>query len=301
MKILITGAMGFIGSNLVKRLLKSNHVVFGIDNFYSSTKKEIKHKNFKFYKHNIINPLPDIKVDQIYHLACPASPKFYQKNPIYTMDTNYIGTKNVLNLAKKYNATVLFSSTSEVYGEPKEHPQKESYVGSLDPKCIRACYDIGKKIAETLIWEYKRLFKLNTKIVRIFNTYGEGMNKEDGRVLTNFIYQAIENKDITIYGNGSQTRSFCYISDTLDALELIMNENLDGPINIGNPEEFSIKQVANIVLSKIKSSSKICFKNLPEGDPTKRQPDITKLTKLGWKPKISLDKGLSLFINFIIN
>lgn len=301
--ILITGVAGFIGSNLAIKLIKDGYVVVGIDNLYSgylsNLNSIINHNNFTFINCDIIKNIPDIKPSIIYHLACPASPKIYQKNPINTLDVNYIGTKNILELAKKYNSKVIFSSTSEVYGNPLEHPQRETYIGSLDPKCIRSCYDIGKKISETLCWEYKRNYNLDIKIVRLFNTYGPNMNINDGRVLTNFIKQCLTNENITIYGDGKQTRSFCYIDDTINALLIVMNSHIDGPINIGNPEEYNIIDVAKKIKQITNSNSEIKYVDLPEGDPVRRKPCIKQLLKLNYKPLVPFDNGIKKLLNYL--
>ena len=306
MIIIITGGTGFIGSNLVKKLIKNNKIIC-IDNNFTGKIENIEefmnNPNFKFIKHDIINPIDmdlNIKIDQIYHLACPASPPKYQIDPIFTLKTCFLGTLNVLELARKHDATVLLSSTSECYGEPLVSPQYEEYRGNVNTIGIRSCYDEGKRVAETLVMDYNRKYKLNTRIVRIFNTYGPNMDLNDGRVVTNFVTQAILNKDITIYGNGSQTRSFCFIDDQINGLIKLMNSNYIYPINIGNPDEFTIKELAGMIIEKTNSKSQLIFMDLPQDDPTNRKPDITKANKiLNWNPKINIDIGLDHTINYI--
>lgn len=305
--VLITGGAGFIGTNLIHYLIDT-HKIICVDNFISGSEENIQcfygHQNFTFIKHNIIEPLEiETKIDQIYNLACPASPPFYQgKNALFTTKTCILGMINMLELANKHNATVLQASTSEVYGDPLEHPQKETYFGNVNPNGIRSCYDEGKRAAESLCFTYKSIFNTKIKIVRIFNTYGEYMDIDDGRVISNFICQALQNKDVTLYGDGSQTRSFCYIQELLDILVKVMNseEEITGPINIGNPSEFSIKELAETVLAKLpQSSSKIIYKPLPKDDPTQRQPDISLAKKLfHWEPHITLSEGLDKTIMY---
>lgn len=303
-KILVTGGAGFIGSNLCHKLLEEDNYVFCLDNLFTGNKKNIekliRNKNFEFIQHDVINSL-DIEVNQIYNLACPASPPFYQLDPIKTIKTNVIGVINMLELAKKNNATILQASTSEVYGEPLVHPQPESYRGNVNPIGIRACYDEGKRAAETLFFDYYRQYGLNIKVIRIFNTYGSKMNPDDGRVVSNFIVQALKEEDITIYGNGTQTRSFCYIDDLVDGMIKMMNSdnNFVGPVNLGNPSEFTIKQLAEKVLEKIDTSSKIIYNPLPQDDPTQRKPviDLAK-QMLNWSPTTSLDDGLDKTIEY---
>lgn len=313
MNIIITGGAGFIGSHLCTFLIDQGHSVLCIDNLSSGNGKNLEklifHENFYFqetdviniYKSktlNYINKLFNGKVDQIYHLACPASPKFYQKNPINTINTCINGTQNILEIAKIYNSTVLFTSTSEIYGEPAEHPQTEEYRGNVNTIGIRACYDEGKRLAETLMMEYNRLYGINVKIVRIFNTYGPNMREDDGRVISNFVYQMKNNDDITIYGDGRQTRSLCYIDDMVEGLVLMMNSIEIGPINLGNPEEISIIDLVKTMLDIYPTKSIIKFCELPKDDPTKRCPDITKANiLLKWKPKINLKDGLLRTIN----
>jgi UDP-glucuronate decarboxylase len=297
--ILIAGGAGFIGSHLCKKLLNNGNNILCVDNLYTGNKKNIarllKNKNFQFVKHDITKPFNlKIKINQIYNLACPASPIHYQKDPIFTLKTNFIGTLNLLELAKKNKAKFFQASTSEIYGDPLLHPQKENYFGNVNPIGIRACYDEGKRCAETLCMDYKRQYKLDIKIVRIFNTYGPNMQDNDGRVVSNFINQAINNKNITIYGNGHQTRSFMYIDDLIDGITKVMEaKNLNTPINLGNPNEFTIKDLANLIIELTNSKSKIEYLALPEDDPKKRKPDISFAKKiLGWDPIINLEDGL---------
>lgn len=305
-RILVTGGAGFIGSNLCTRLVQDpNNYVTCLDNLYSGSLQNIQHlnvyKNFQFINHDVIDPI-NRKVDIIYHLACPASPVFYQKDPIQTTKTSVLGSINMLELAKEHNAKILFSSTSEVYGDPIVHPQHEDYWGNVNPVGIRSCYDEGKRCAETLFFDYHRQYNVDIKVIRIFNTYGERMLPNDGRVVSNFIMQALTNKDITIYGSGSQTRSFQYISDLLDAMQLMMDSNTTGTINLGNPNEFTILELANLVIEKINSKSKIVFKPLPQDDPKQRKPDITKAKELlHWEPKINLETGLNFTIEYFIS
>lgn len=303
-RILVTGGAGFIGSNLCHKLLEEDNYVICLDNLFTGNKKNIENlitnKNFEFIRHDVVNSL-DIEVNQIYNLACPASPPFYQLDPIKTIKTNVIGAINMLELAKKNNATILQASTSEVYGEPLVHPQPESYRGNVNPIGIRACYDEGKRAAETLFFDYYRQYGLNIKVIRIFNTYGSNMNPDDGRVVSNFIVQALKSEDITIYGNGTQTRSFCYIDDLIDGIIKMMNSDnkFIGPVNLGNPSEFTIEQLAKKVLEKVDTSSKIIYKKLPQDDPTQRKPviDLAK-QMLNWEPITSLDDGLDKTIEY---
>ena len=301
--ILITGGLGFIGGNLSKALLNKNNV-YCLDNLRSSSKKNLKelkkYKRFKFIDHDINKPISlNIKFDHIYHLACPASPPVYQKDPIFTLDTCYIGTKNILNIALKNECKIIFSSTSEIYGDPLVHPQKESYYGNVNTLGPRACYDEGKRISETLFYEYNKIYGLNIRIARIFNTYGPMMNKEDGRVVSQFINQALENRDISVYGDGKQTRSFCYIDDLVNGLIRLSNKKYIGPINLGNPKEYSIKDFAKIIIKLTSSKSKIKYYELPVNDPRKRKPNIgLALKHLNWKPKISLAKGLEKTVEY---
>lgn len=306
--ILIAGGSGFIGSNLCIRLLKdNNNKVICVDNLYSSKIENVKtcidNENFKFIHHNIIEPLHiDEEIDEIYHLACPASPPIYQKDPIYTLKTNFIGTTNLLELARIKSAKILLASTSEIYGEPLVSPQPETYRGNVNTTGIRSCYDEGKRIAETLFMDYHNHYNVQTRIVRVFNTYGPNMDKCDGRVITNFISQILNNEHITIYGDGSQTRSFQYIDDLLNGIMKLMDSEYVYPINIGNPNEITIKQLAYILIELTGSSSKFNYKDLPLDDPTNRNPDI-KLAKniLNWEPIVELRNGLTKTIKHLQN
>ncbi len=302
-KILITGAAGFLGSNLCKKLINDNYLIC-LDNFYTGSKENIKpflnNSNFKFIKHDIITPI-DIECDEIYNLACPASPIHYQKDPIYTLNCSIKGVENMLHLANKYNAKILQASTSEVYGNPLIHPQEEEYFGNVNPVGIRSCYDEGKRVAETMLFDNHRTKKTKIKIARIFNTYGLNMQKDDGRVISNFITQALLNKDITVYGDGSQTRSFCYCEDLIDGLIKLMNapDSLNTPVNLGCDGEYTILDLAKIIIKKTNSKSKIIFKNLPSDDPVKRKPNLKKAkTFLNWQPITPLDIGLDYTINW---
>ena len=306
---LITGGAGFIGTNLCKRLLNDGHKVICVDNLYTGHLRNIEslmnNPNFKFINHNIIEPLNlEEKIDEIYNLACPASPPHYQKDPIFTIKTNFMGMSNMLELAKKNNCKILQASTSEVYGDPLEHPQKETYWGHVNCVGIRSCYDEGKRCAETLCFNYINEHKVDVKVIRIFNTYGPSMDKDDGRVVTNFINQALFNKDITIYGDGTQTRSFQFVDDLIEAMVRVMktDNTFHGPINLGNPNEFTIKELAEMTLELIKDSkSKIVYVELPQDDPCKRKPDITLAKeKLDWEPKIQLREGLKKTIDYFI-
>ena len=302
--ILVTGGAGFIGSHLCKRLLNENHYVICLDNLFTGTLKNIEefenNKNFEFVNHDITKPyFSDDNIDEIYNLACPASPIHYQSNPIKTVKTCTIGVINMLGLAKKNNAKILQASTSEVYGDPEIHPQKEDYNGNVNTLGYRSCYDEGKRCAETLFMDYKREHNLNIRIVRIFNTYGPNMTKNDGRVVSNFILQALKGKDITVYGNGSQTRSFQFIDDLVEGLMKMMNSNSVGPINLGNPIELSMKDLATMVIWLTNSSSNIIYKELPEDDPKRRRPDISLAKSLlDWSPIIDLETGLKKTINY---
>lgn len=302
-RILVTGGAGFLGSHLCERLLKNkNNYVICLDNFFTGNKENIiglfENPNFELIRHDIINPI-DIEVDEIYNLACPASPVHYQYNPIKTIKTNVMGAINVLDIAQKTEAKVLQASTSEIYGDPEVHPQKENYWGKVNPIGIRSCYDEGKRAAECLMMDYRRKKLVNTKIARIFNTYGPRMAINDGRVVSNFILQALKNEKITVYGKGNQTRSFCYVDDLINGLIKIMNSECNTPLNIGNPSEFTILRLAKIVIKLTNSKSKIEFLPLPEDDPTQRKPDILKIKKeIGWEPIIGLEKGLSETIGY---
>ncbi|HHY74180.1 MAG TPA: SDR family oxidoreductase [Bacillus bacterium] len=297
-KILVTGGAGFIGSHLCERLLNKGNEVICLDNLYTGSLKNIEsllqYDHFSFIEQDVMNPLK-IEVDEIYNLACPASPVHYQSNPIQTLKTSVIGAINVLELAKENNAKILQASTSEVYGDPLVHPQPESYWGHVNPIGIRSCYDEGKRCAETLFFDYARQFQVQIKVIRIFNTYGPNMNPEDGRVVSNFIVQALKGEDITIYGDGSQTRSFCYVDDLVDGIIKMMKseDSFQGPVNLGNPGEFNMLELAETILKLTDSKSKIVFKPLPEDDPKQRKPDISLAKeKLNWEPKIQLVDGL---------
>ena len=301
--ILVTGGAGFIGSHLCKRLLNENHKVICLDNLFTGTLKNIEefenNDNFEFVNHDITKPYYSDNIDEIYNLACPASPIHYQSNPIKTVKTCTIGVINMLGLAKKNNAKILQASTSEVYGDPEIHPQKEDYNGNVNSLGYRSCYDEGKRCAETLFMDYKREHNLNIRIVRIFNTYGPNMTKNDGRVVSNFILQAINNENITIYGDGLQTRSFQFIDDLVEGLLLMMNSDFVGPVNLGNPVELSMKDLAVKIINLTNSSSDIIYKELPKDDPKRRRPDISLAnTMLDWKPIIDLEYGLQKTINY---
>ncbi|MFA6461402.1 MAG: UDP-glucuronic acid decarboxylase family protein [Candidatus Woesearchaeota archaeon] len=302
-KILVTGGAGFIGSHLCEELLRRGNYVICVDNFFTGSIKNIEHlrenKNFEVIRHDITQPL-FIECDQIYNLACPASPVHYQHNPIKTIKCNTVGMVNMLGLAKRVNARILQASTSEVYGDPLQHPQKESYWGHVNPIGIRSCYDEGKRVAEALCMDYHRQNKVDIRIVRIFNTYGPRMAHNDGRVVSNFVVQALANDPITIYGDGTQTRSFQYVSDLVAGMIKMMEQDqFIGPVNLGNPDEFTMLELAEKVISQVGSKSKIVFQDLPKDDPCKRKPDIALAKeKLGWEPKVKLDDGLKLVIAY---
>ena len=304
-KILVTGGAGFLGSHLCARLLSSGNSVVCVDNFFTGTKSNIrrisKDKKFTLLKHDIIEPINRIKVDQIYNLACPASPVHYQHDPVETVRTNVQGSINMLNLAKKYKVRIFQASTSEVYGDPKKSPQKEKYRGNVNPIGPRACYDEGKRCAETLFFDYHREFGVDIRIARIFNTYGPKMHPNDGREVSNFIMQALSNAPITIYGDGSQTRAFCYVDDMIEGIISLMNKNsFSGPVNLGNPKEITILELAETIIGLIGSKSRLIKKRLPIDDPLQRCPDI-KLAKkeLQWRPKVNLKAGLINTINYL--
>lgn len=302
--ILITGGAGFLGSHLCRKLVENNNIIC-VDNLQTGKEENIQdikdHPHFTFFKHDIIKPLfIEQQIDQIYNLACPASPTQYQYNAINTIKTNVLGVINMLGLAKKHHARILQASTSEVYGDPIIHPQTEEYKGNVNPIGPRACYDEGKRCAETLMFDYHRQHKVDIRIIRIFNTYGPAMDPDDGRVVSNFIMQALRGEDITIYGKGQQTRSFCFVKDLIEGMVRLMNkEGITGPINVGNPEEFTIKELAEEVIKQTHSTSKIIYKELPADDPVKRKPDITKArTVLAWEPEIRLPEGISITIDY---
>jgi len=304
-RILVTGGAGFLGSHICERLVEDKHDVICLDNFFTSQKSNISHlldrPNFEFLRHDIVAPIY-LEVDEIYNMACPAAPGHYQYNPIKTVKTSVMGAINVLGMAKRCNAKVLQASTSEVYGDPEEHPQTESYRGNVNPIGPRACYDEGKRAAETLFMDYHRMNKVNIRIVRIFNTYGPRMHPYDGRVVSNFIRQALSGEDITIFGDGTQTRSFCYRDDLVEAIIRMMNQpdNFTGPVNIGNPDEFTIGQLAEMVIEKTGSKGKITYAPLPADDPTRRRPDISLAKEKlgGWQPKTPLSEGLQKTIDW---
>ena len=297
MRILVTGGAGFLGSHLCDRLIDEGHEVVCLDNFFTGSKSNMQqllhHDRFELIRHDVVDPFK-LEVDQIYNLACPASPVHYQHNPIKTVKTSVMGAINVLGLAKRINARILQASTSEVYGDPTEHPQTEAYWGNVNPIGPRACYDEGKRCAETLFFGYHRQNNVDIRVIRIFNTYGPRMMPDDGRVVSNFIIQALRGEDITVYGDGSQTRSFCYVDDLIEAMVLMMNQDgFVGPVNTGNPGEFTILELAEKIIQMTGSSSRIVNKPLPMDDPLQRQPDngLAK-EKLGWEPKVALDEGL---------
>ena len=302
MRNLVTGGAGFLGSHLIDRLMKNDEEVICLDNYFTGKKSNIRHwignKNFELIRHDVTNPI-QLEIDRIWHLACPASPVHYQSNPIKTAKTSFIGTYNMLGLARRVGARILLASTSEVYGDPEIHPQHEEYKGSVNPIGIRSCYDEGKRIAESLCFDYQRMHNTEIRVARIFNTYGPRMVPDDGRVVSNFIVQGLSNSPITIYGDGSQTRSFCYVDDLINGLISLMNSTESGPINIGNPKEFTIKELADIVINKLSSKSKLIHLPLPEDDPLQRKPFIEKAkTKLNWDPKIDLETGLEKTIKY---
>jgi len=294
MKTLVTGGAGFIGHHLIKRLLTEGHSVVCVDNLVTGNRGNVADLDIEFVEQDICEPL-DLECDQIYNLACPASPIQFKKNPLLISKTCSLGSLNMLELALKNNARILQASTSEVYGDPKEHPQKETYNGNVNVLSERACYDVGKRLAETLFMNYHREHSLDVRIVRIFNTYGSGMDVNDGRVVSNFLTQALNGQDLTVYGDGNQTRSFQYIDDLIDGLTLMMTqEDFIGPVNMGNPNEITINELAKKVIELTGSKSQIVYKDLPQNDPTKRQPDISLAKqKLGWEPKIDLEQGLN--------
>ena len=301
-RILISGGAGFIGSNLCEKLLNEKNDIICLDNLstgsFSNIEKMDHHNNFTFINHDVTKKI-DIFVDEIYNLACPASPIQYQNNPIKTLETSVIGSLNLLDLACKYNSKILQASTSEIYGDPQVHPQVESYWGNVNPIGTRACYDEGKRCAETLFFDYQRQHNVNIRIARIFNTYGPNMALNDGRVISNFIVQALNDKNITIYGNGAQTRSFCYVQDMIDGIVKLMNDEISKPVNLGNDNEISIIEVAKLIIKLTNSKSKIIFQKLPDDDPIRRKPDL-KLAKekLRWYPSTAIKDGLIKSINY---
>ncbi|MFM7559749.1 UDP-glucuronic acid decarboxylase family protein [Cylindrospermopsis raciborskii] len=300
MRILVTGGAGFIGSHLIDRLMSNNHEVICLDNFYTGSKQNVlswlNNPRFEIIRHDITEPIR-LEVDQVYHLACPASPVHYQYNPIKTVKTNVMGTLNMLGLAKRVKARFLLASTSEVYGDPEIHPQTEDYRGSVNPIGIRSCYDEGKRVAETLTFDYHRENKVDVRVARIFNTYGPRMLENDGRVVSNFVVQALRGNPLTVYGEGQQTRSFCYVSDLVEGLIKLMNGDHTGPVNLGNPEEYTILELAQTIQNMINPEVQIKFTPLPADDPRRRRPDITRAkTWLNWEPTISLQTGLKMTV-----
>ncbi len=304
MKVLVTGGAGFLGSHLCDRLIAENHDVLCVDNFFTGSKKNVEHllhhANFELMRHDVTFPLY-VEIEQIYNLACPASPVHYQHDPVQTTKTSVHGAINMLGLAKRVKARILQASTSEVYGNPEIHPQPESYWGRVNPVGIRSCYDEGKRCAETLFFDYWRQHQLEIKVMRIFNTYGPRMHPNDGRVVSNFIVQALRGHDVTIYGNGMQTRSFCYVDDLIEGMILLMASSADftGPVNIGNPGEFTMLELAELVITLTHSKSRLIFNPLPEDDPMQRKPNIElACSMLDWKPKVSLEDGLKETIKY---
>ena len=300
MRILVTGGAGFIGSHLIDRLMGENHEVICLDNFYTGRKQNVLQwlnpPHFELIRHDVTEPIR-LEVDQIYHLACPASPVHYQYNPVKTIKTNVMGTLNMLGLAKRVKARFFLASTSEVYGDPEVHPQPEEYRGSVNTIGIRSCYDEGKRVAETLAFDYHRQNDVDIRVVRIFNTYGPRMLENDGRVVSNFIVQALQGIPLTVYGDGSQTRSFCYVSDLVDGFIRLMNGDYIGPMNLGNPGEYTILELAQSVQKMINPDAELKYEPLPQDDPRRRQPDITKAkSMLNWEPTVPLNEGLELTI-----
>ncbi len=298
MRFLVTGGAGFIGSHLCGALLEQGHEVLGLDNLFSGDKANLAphldDHRFEFIRHDIVQPIL-LEVDRIFNLACPASPVHYQFNPVKTVKTNVLGTLHCLGMAKRIGARILQASTSEVYGDPEEHPQKESYWGHVNPIGLRSCYDEGKRLAETLMMDYHRQSRVDIRIARIFNTYGPRMSFEDGRVVSNFVVQALRNEDLTIYGDGSQTRSFCFVSDMVDGLiRLMEHPTLTGPVNLGNPQEIAVRHLAELVLELTGSAARLRFRPMPEDDPSRRRPDIDLAEReLGWQPQVELREGLA--------
>ena len=302
MRNLVTGGAGFIGSHLIDRLMEKGEEVICLDNFYTGVKSNLNqwypNPRFELIRHDVTEPIT-VEIDRIWHLACPASPVHYQSNPIKTSKTSFFGTYNMLGLAKRLNAEILFASTSEVYGDPEVSPQREDYKGSVNPIGIRSCYDEGKRIGETLCFDYYRQHLTKIKVMRIFNTYGPRMAPDDGRVVSNFIVQALKGENLTIYGDGSQTRSFCYVDDLVNGMQSLMESELIGPVNIGNDEEYTIYELAQVIIKKINPELEIIFKPLPEDDPHQRKPFLEIAKKeLKWSPKIRLNEGLDRTISF---
>lgn len=303
MRILVTGGAGFLGSHLVDRLMEAGHEVICLDNFYTGRKQNVlkwlDNPYFELIRHDITEPIR-LEVDQIYHLACPASPVHYQYNAIKTIKTNVVGTLNMLGLAKRVKARFFLASTSEVYGDPNVHPQTEDYWGNVNPIGIRSCYDEGKRVAETLTFDYHRSNNVDIRVVRIFNTYGPRMLPNDGRVVSNFIVQALQGKPLTVYGDGSQTRSFCYVSDLVEGFIRLMNGEYIGPVNLGNPGEYTILQLAETIQRMINPDAELTFEPLPQDDPKKRQPDISRAKKYlnNWQPEVPLEQGLEKTIAY---
>lgn len=301
MRILVTGGAGFIGSHLIDRLMADGHEVICLDNFYTGHRHNLlhwlDHPYFEIIRHDVTEPIR-LEVDQIYHLACPASPVHYQYNPVKTIKTNVMGTLNMLGLAKRVKARFLLASTSEVYGDPEVHPQTEDYRGNVNPIGIRSCYDEGKRVAETLAFDYHRQNNVDIRVARIFNTYGPRMLENDGRVVSNLVVQALQGIPLTVYGSGSQTRSFCYVSDLVDGLMRLMNGDYIGPVNLGNPDEYTILQLAQTVQAMVNPDADLIYKPLPQDDPQRRKPDITRAkTFLDWSPTVPLQAGLKLTID----
>jgi len=300
---LVTGGAGFLGSHLIDRLMNAGEEVICLDNYFTGRKKNILkwigNPRFEVIRHDVTEPIR-LEVDRIWHLACPASPVHYQYNPVKTAKTSFLGTYNMLGLARRVKARFLLASTSEIYGDPEVHPQRESYKGAVSIDGPRACYDEGKRCAETIFWDYRRQHNVDVKVIRIFNTYGPRMQKNDGRVVSNFVVQALTNKDLTVYGDGSQTRSFCFVNDLVEGIFLMMNkEKFPGPVNLGNPVEISMNDLANEIIQLVGSRSKIVYKDLPTDDPKQRCPDISiAQEKLGWQPKFDRIEGLKKTINY---
>ena len=293
---LVTGGAGFLGSHLVDRLMEAGDEVICLDNYFTGRKANIArwigHPRFELIRHDVTEPIK-LEVDRIWHLACPASPIHYQFNPVKTAKTSFLGTYNMLGLARRVGARLLLASTSEVYGDPEVHPQPERYWGSVNPIGVRSCYDEGKRIAETLCFDYQRMNGVEVRVARIFNTYGPRMLPDDGRVVSNFIVQALRGEPLTLYGDGSQTRSFCYVTDLIEGLIRLMNSSHCGPINLGNPDEFTIRELAQLVRMQVNPNLRLVEKSLPEDDPQQRQPDITQaMQRLGWSPSVGLEQGL---------